>query len=72
MRVWVLQYHITQPYEIRSEREFNRALCQLFRSAYENDIDIGTTATWVCRHGTEPIPDREVMCFELEKAPLDG
>lgn len=67
MRIGDLRYDITQPYEIRSEREFNRALCRLFRSAYENDVDIGPTSTWVCRHETEPIPDREVMCFELEK-----
>lgn len=67
MRAWTLHCGIAHPCEIRNEREFNRALCRLFRSVYENDVAIGTTATWVCRHETGTIPDREVMCFELEK-----
>ncbi len=53
--------YLTQPYEIRSERELQRELSRLFQSAYRNDVPIGPT--WVCEYTDRP--DLELMAIEL-------
>ena len=58
-------YSITNSYEVHSEEELHNELCNLFESAHQNGVPIGTISTLVCQH--EHIPDTEIMLTGLAK-----
>ena len=56
---------MTNSYDVRSKEELQNELCNLFESAHQNGVQIGSISTWICRH--DHLPDKEIMSTELAK-----